>query len=100
MAKDFSRDLGYLDKFLQGLHAHAGTLGEPASSRLAALLDEQERVWGEIRGLLTGTPEAAGAPTGDPGPGTSSAPTAGSGEAAALQASADQKRFTVGSMIS
>lgn len=98
MAKDFSRDLGYLDKFLQGLRAHAATLGEPAASRLASMLGEQERAWGEIRSLLAGAKATASGATG-PGSEASNASSPGSATATASQTSASPRRFTVGSMI-
>jgi hypothetical protein len=64
---DFARDLGYLDKFLVALRAHAGTLGAGAGARLAALLDEEERRWAEIRALLSGAPtKAPAAPAAEP----------------------------------
>jgi hypothetical protein len=66
---DFARDLGYLDKFLSAVKAHAGTVGGPAGSRLAQLMDEEQSRWQEIRGLLAG-----GNPGQNPGPTASHAP--------------------------
>lgn len=97
MPKDFSRDLGYLDKFLSGLRDHAATLGEPAGARLLALLDEQDRAWSEIRGILaggTGAPAAA-KPASETEP-TSAAPEA---SVAAVTPEAPYKRLTVGSLM-
>lgn len=105
MPQDFSRDLGYLDKFLHGLRAHAATLGEPAGSRLAALMDEQDRAWTEIKGILAG-----GSGSGSANPGSQNSASAGSSERAAAapeaeasespRAEAAPKRLTVGSLMS
>ncbi len=98
MPKDFSRDLGYLDRFLQGLRDHAASLGEPAAARLGALLDEQDRAWTEIRGLLSGG-SASGAPqTAQPALATKTeAPFIEPGVATN---EAKAKRLTVGSLMS
>ena len=98
MPKDFSRDLGYLDKFLQGLRAHAATLGEPAGSRLAALLNEQDRAWTEIRGILAGNPGTSATAPAASEPKASQEPEARGERAPAPESSA--KRLTVGSLIS
>jgi len=58
---EFSRDLGYLDKFFDKLEAHAGTLPSEAGQRLRALLSEERARWAEIRQLV-GTAPAAAAP--------------------------------------
>jgi len=96
MPKDFSRDLGYLDKFLLGLRAHAATLDASAGSRLVTLLDEQDRAWSEIRGILAGgsgaSPGPAGAPEAEAAPAPESAPEAVAPEA-------PYKRLTVGSLM-
>jgi len=50
----FSRDLGYLDGFLDKLEAHAGDVGGAAGARLAALMVEERTRWQEIKALLGG----------------------------------------------
>ncbi|HEY9857483.1 MAG TPA: hypothetical protein V6D05_17190 [Stenomitos sp.] len=50
----FSRDLGYLDKFLTSLRAHAESLGEPRRSELLRLVNAEVATWGRIRTLLAG----------------------------------------------
>ena len=97
MPKDFSRDLGYLDKFLQGLRDHAATLGEPAASRLGTLLGEQDRAWAEIKSLLAGAPVSASvAPvaSGSPAP-----REPGAGNPQGSTSEAPSKRLTVGSLM-
>lgn len=60
MAEDFSRDLGYLEKFFEKLEAHAGTLGGASGQRLRTLMSEERKRWGEIRSLIAGNaPQAA-----------------------------------------
>lgn len=91
MPKDFSRDLGYLDKFLKGLRAHAMTLAEPSRTRLSTLLDEQDQAWAEIKEHLAGVPAtnvstALGAPE----------PAA---QDAGRNAAIPPKRLTVGSLM-
>jgi hypothetical protein len=95
MPKDFSRDLGYLDKFLQGLRDHAATLGEPAGSRLGELLDEQDRAWAEIKGLLAGSPVTTSSSTTVTPPASESTTES----AAPPAAEAPSKRLTVGSLM-
>ena len=98
MPQDFSRDLGYLDKFLQGLRAHAATLKAPAGSRLVALMDEQDRAWAEIRGILAGDPGAiASAPAA---PGSESPREEADRGVTAPASESPTKRLTVGSLIS
>jgi hypothetical protein len=107
MSKDFARDLGYLSKFLQGLRTHAASLEAPASARLAALLDDQERAWAEIRSLIAaGTVDPGAAPVEAsrlapeaprPAPETPLKPAAPS---VATTGEATGRRFTVGSLIS
>ena len=97
MPKDFSRDLGYLDKFLQGLRAHAATLDASASSRLVTLLDEQDRAWSEIRGILAGGGGASS--TAKPATVSEPAPAAPDSSAAAVTPEAPYKRLTVGSLM-
>jgi hypothetical protein len=94
MPKDFSRDLGYLDKFLQGLREHAATLGEPAAARLGALLDEQDRAWAEIKPLLSGSPVTSSTATGTAAPAENAAENA-----APMAPEAPSKRLTVGSLM-
>jgi hypothetical protein len=98
MPKDFSRDLGYLDKFLQGLRDHAASLGDPAATRLSTLLDQQDRAWAEIRGLLSGgaasgTPQTAQSDLATKTEAPFVEPTGATNEAMA-------KRLTVGSLMS
>lgn len=95
MPKDFSRDLGYLDKFLQGLRDYAATLGEPAASRLGTLLGEQDRAWAEIKSLLAGAPVSASAPA----PASSAPRERGTETPAAPTPEAPAKRLTVGSLM-
>lgn len=68
----FSRDLGYLDKFLAGLGAHAETLPEPQRSELRRLVAAEVDHWKVIKGLLSGEApvarQAAPAPPADPAP--------------------------------
>lgn len=97
-AKDFSRDLGYLDKFLSALRAQAVALGGTSGSRLATLMDEQERAWTEIRAILGGSPASAsdaseGAAAGMPT--TPETPAIGLDTPPAASA----KTLTVGSLI-
>ena len=101
MPKDFSRDLGYLDKFLQGLRAHAATLGGSAGTRLSALMDEQDRAWAEIKGILEGAPVAQSAsPAASAGAMRSAAESVSSEPAtAARSAEAAPRRLTVGSLM-
>lgn len=54
--EEFSRDLGYLDKFFEKLEGHASTVGGNAGGRLLELLAEERKRWDEIRGLLGGAP--------------------------------------------
>lgn len=102
MPKDFSRDLGYLDKFLQGLREHAATLGAPGGSRLLALLDEQDQAWGEIRGILAGGSGASS----ESGKASTSRNASTTDEASAAPAAGaaipevPSKRLTVGSLMS
>ena len=56
----FERDLGYLDKFFDGLDAHAATLGGESGARLKQLIGEERTRWGEIRSLLGGPSAGAG----------------------------------------
>lgn len=103
MAKDFSRDLGYLDKFLRALRDHAATLEAPASTRLLALLDEQDRAWSEIKGLLAGTPVsvAMASPVqaaAEPAPRVA-AESAASESPAAKIPDLPPRRLTVGSLM-
>lgn len=93
MPKDFSRDLGYLDKFLQGLRDHAATLGEPAASRLGTLLGEQDRAWAEIKSLLAGAPVSASAPA------SPALRERGTEAPAAPSSEPPSKRLTVGSLM-
>ena len=58
-ADQFSRDLGYLDRFFEKLESHTGNLPSDAGQRLRTLLEEERRRWGEIRGLLGATAPAA-----------------------------------------
>ncbi len=95
MPKDFSRDLGYLDKFLQGLRDHAATLGEPAASRLGTLLGEQDRAWAEIKSLLAAAPVSASA-TAPASPALRERRTE---TPAAPTPEAPSKRLTVGSLM-
>lgn len=97
MPKDFSRDLGYLDKFLMALRAHAETLGDAEASRLKALLDAQDRSWAEIRGLLGGEKAAAPASSASVEAPKEEAPPVAAREAVR---EALPKRLTVGSLIS
>jgi hypothetical protein len=60
---DFARDLGYLDKFLASLLAHADSLTPTEGARLRALVDEEVRRWAEIRALLDAGVKGAGAST-------------------------------------
>ena len=100
MSKDFARDLGYLSKFLQGLRTHAASLEAPASARLAALLDDQERAWAEIRSLIAaGTAEPGAAPVEAPRP-APEAPLKPAAPSVATTGEATGRRFTVGSLIS
>lgn len=69
MPADFSRDFGYLDKFLVNIAAHAATLPEPQGSRLKQLMVEETARWAEVRRLLAGeNPAAAPAPAAVPAP--------------------------------
>lgn len=57
--EEFSRDLGYLDKFLDKLDAQASSLTGGDAERLRALMKEERSRWAEIRQILAG----GGAPT-------------------------------------
>jgi hypothetical protein len=102
---DFTRDLGYLDKFLASVRAHAGTLGGPAGSRLAQLMDEEQARWTEIRGLLAsgGNPGPAAAAPANPAapPAPPLAPSATGAPVAAPTHGGRRMRLqlTVGSLI-
>lgn len=50
----FARDLGYLDKFLAALRAHAGGRPEPERAELSQLLAEETERWERIKALLSG----------------------------------------------
>lgn len=50
----FARDLGYLDKFLAALAAHAEGLSEPDRTELLGLLAEENARWPQIKALLEG----------------------------------------------
>jgi len=64
----FSRDLGYLDKFLTSLRAHAEGLAEPQRSELLKLVNAEVATWGRIRDLLAGeAPASASKPAPAPG---------------------------------
>lgn len=52
--EEFSRDLGYLDKFFDKLEGHASTLSGEAGPKLLSLLGEERKRWDEIRSLLAG----------------------------------------------
>lgn len=100
MSKDFARDLGYLSKFLQGLRTHAASLEAPASARLAALLDDQDRAWAEIRSLIAaGTVDPGAAPVEAPRPAPET-PLKPAAPSVATTGEATGRRFTVGSLIS
>ena len=73
--EDFSRDLGYLDKFFDKLDAHAGNLPEGAGQRLRALVAEERGRWTEIRQLVGSAPAAA-ASAAAPAPAATEAPAA------------------------
>ncbi len=92
MPSEFSRDLGYLAKFLGGLRTHASTLG-PAGTRLEALLDEQDRAWAEIQALLAGSQVIA-----DPTIGKTA--LAGAPMPTTAAKGASTRRLTVGSLLS
>lgn len=59
---NFTRDLGYLDKFFVNISAFADTLPEAESSRLKQLMAEETQRWAEIRGLLGAGPMVAAPP--------------------------------------
>lgn len=65
---EFSRDLGYLARFLDKLAAHAGTLPGERGARLAQLIAEEGERWSEISALLGGEASVAAAPRGEPAP--------------------------------
>lgn len=57
MARDelpFSRDLGYLDRFLVSLRAHADALPEPRRGELLRLVSAERDRWDRIKSLLAG----------------------------------------------
>lgn len=58
----FSRDLGYLDRFLVSLRAHADALPEPRRGELLGLVSAERDRWERIKSLLAGqdseSPEA------------------------------------------
>ncbi|HEY9900367.1 MAG TPA: hypothetical protein V6D00_14425 [Pantanalinema sp.] len=78
----FARDLGYLDKFLAGLKAHAQGLSEPQRAELLGLLEEEVARWGRIKGILGGgggSPVAAPSTAGGTAPAPARDLAAGSG---------------------
>lgn len=57
MARDdlpFSRDLGYLDRFLVALRAHAEALPEPQRAEFLGLVSAEHDRWERIKSLLAG----------------------------------------------
>lgn len=89
----FGRDLGYLDRFLEKLESHAGTLPAASGQRLRALIEEERRRWSEIRQLLdeatpvgqSGDPSPDGPPEAEPS-GTEAAEPVSAATAAPLPA--------------
>lgn len=75
----FSRDLGYLDRFLVSLRGHADTLPEPRRSELLRLVSAERDSWDRITSLLAGQ-DSEPAEASDPSAGvpTSSGLTVGS----------------------
>lgn len=96
MPAPFARDLGYLEKFLGALEAHATSLPEPEGARLASLLREERARWEEIGALLGG--QAAPGQEAD-----SEAPPASASPARMAPAAPTQElprpRWTVGSLL-
>jgi hypothetical protein len=90
---DFSRDFGYLDKFLSNLANHAATLPEPQGSRLKQLMAEETARWAEVKRLLAG--EAPSAPTTAP----AVAPAAPTPSPAPEARAAAPAGLTVGSLL-
>jgi len=62
----FSRDLGYLDKFLTSLRSHAEGLAEPQRSELMTLVSAEVAAWDRIKALLAG--QAPASESVGPGP--------------------------------
>ncbi len=108
----FERDLGYLDKFFDGLDAHAATLGGESGARLKQLVGEERVRWGEIRSLLGGSssgdgkaakpkvavPSTAGEQVAVPAALTAGAPSGAKGDVTAAATRLPVSGFTVGSL--
>src|SRR5262245_60362213 len=77
--EEFTRDLGYLDKFFEKLDAEAANLAAASAARLRALLGEERSRWAEIRTLLAG-----GAPAPASGEAVKSQPSASAPPSAEL----------------
>ncbi len=87
----FARDLGYLDKFLTGLGAHADSLSEPQRSELKRLVEAEVSQWARIKALLQGEAPAAQSHSA-PGP-------AASDQKAPDPAPVSRRGLTVGSLM-
>lgn len=94
----FARDLGYLDKFLTSLTAHAATLPGEQGARLKQLMAEEGQRWAEIKRLLDGQAPASNA---GPGPaGMAVAPVAAvTAPALTGPPKPSSMSFTVGSLL-